>query len=87
MSGINYQHVAVVTDEPDVVVNFPAAAIELERAAGDNAPTLNPGGLVPHSGGLRDQLNPDQTVTGTRHPTQVAAVRASRASDSVLAAG
>jgi hypothetical protein len=34
VGGVEHHHVGVVADQPDVVVDFPTAAVEFERAVG-----------------------------------------------------
>ena len=36
VSGVDDHHVAVVADQPDVVVDLPAAAVERESSCGDH---------------------------------------------------
>src|SRR5690606_39458933 len=36
MGGIEHDHLFVVADDPDVVVDIPTAAVEFELAAGDD---------------------------------------------------
>ena len=37
VGGVEHHHIVVVADDPDVVVDVPTAAVELEGAAGDQA--------------------------------------------------
>lgn len=37
VGGVENHHLGVVADQPDVVVDFPTAAIEFEGAVGDDA--------------------------------------------------
>src|SRR6185312_1740723 len=37
VGGVEHHHLRVVADDPDVVVDFPTAAVEFEHSVGDNA--------------------------------------------------